>query len=99
MKIYLDDRRPLPEPGSGWVGVRTYDACVAVLGAAKATCDEVSLDFMLGGDHNGLDVLIFMNEKDIRPAVIRIHSSHWFGRRRMREYAERMFPASEVIMD
>lgn len=48
MKLYLDDERPTPE---GWVGVKTYTECVAVLASGDVT--HISLDHDLGTPEDG----------------------------------------------
>ena len=93
MRLFVDDSRPFPSGG--------YECCrdpeQAKLLLSVLPFDHVSLDYDLGyGKETGYDLLVWMDENNIRPAHINIHSTHFFGRKRMMDYAEQHFPGSEL---
>ena len=93
MKIILDDRRSFPD--GPYNCVRTYDDCVRLLRVFRKA-SFLSLDYDLGADKTGLDVLIYMHENNITAEQINIHSDHAEGVPKMRRYAEEHFPGTIV---
>lgn len=94
MKIVLDDRRNIPD-NSPYNLVRTYEDCVELLRLFRRI-SFISLDYNLGAEKSGLDVLIYMAENRIEVRHINIHSDHIFGAPKMREYARTHFPDVEL---
>ena len=91
MKIILDDRRTFPE--GPYNCVRTYDDCIRLLRLFRKAA-YLSLDYDLGADNTGLDVLIYMHENGLTAEQINIHSDHSEGVPKMRKYAEEHFPGA-----
>ena len=90
IKMILDDSREFPENG-GYTCVRTYKDCVLLLSVFR-NVDFISLDYHLGTDKTGLDVLIYMVENNINTEHINIHSDHERGVPIMEEYIAKHFP-------
>ena len=89
MKIILDDRRVFPE--GPYNCVRTYEDCTRLLRVFKKA-SFISLDYDLGADKTGYDVLVYMHENGIAANRINIHSDHSEGVSKMRRYVEEHFP-------
>ena len=89
MKIILDDRRTFPD--GPYNCARTYEDCIHLLRIFRKA-SFLSLDYDLGSEKTGLDVLIYMHENGITAERINIHSDHSEGVPRMRKYAEDHFP-------
>ena len=89
MKIILDDRRTFTD--GPYNCVRTYDDCIRLL-RIFGKASFLSLDYDLGAEKTGLDVLIYMHENGIAAEKINIHSDHSEGVPKMRRYAEENFP-------
>lgn len=92
-KIILDDRRPMDEVH--YRCVRTYEDCVYSLKMYKALghpIEYISLDYDLGTQKTGYDVLEFMLENGNEVEHINIHSDHSVGVPKMREFAQKHFP-------
>lgn len=91
MFLWLDDRRNLNEHGAiGAVWVKTYEQAVALLvtGAVEvASLDhDLTLSQTLGftdSERTGYDVLVWMEENNIWPERVLIHSQNASGRIRM----------------
>ena len=94
MKIFLDDYRTLDDNSFERVG--TYSQCVLLIDVFGADLEMIDLDYDLGSEKTGLDVLVYMDEHDIRPGRINIHSDHSEGMPAMRKFAEEHFPDSKV---
>lgn len=84
--VYLDDVRPIPEPG--WTLVRWPDEAIELLKGGNVT--RLSLDHDLGDDDHGTgyDVLVWLEEQVamhgfVPPAEIRVHSSNSSARQKM----------------
>ena len=93
MRLFLDDRRPSPAPD--FVLCTTAEEAKDALSADEY--DLVSLDYDLGPfADTGLDVLKWMDENGVRPARINIHSTHFFGKGEMEDYARAHFPHTLV---
>ena len=97
MRIILDDRRPMPEK-SPHNCVRTYEEC-ALLIRNFHTISYISLDYDLGGGETGLSVLKCMVECGNEVKHINIHSTHPAGVPKMREFAEKHFPNTELTFN
>lgn len=96
MKIILDDKRPMPE--GPYNCVRTYEDCVELLSLFKRV-SFLSLDYDLGSDKTGLDVLVYMKDNSIDANHINIHSDHTIGVPRMREFVQQNFPCSALTFN
>lgn len=94
-KIFLDDRRPFEEPKKfGYQCVRSYSQCTIMLDIYKNNISTVNLDYDLGTPETGLDILIYMEQKNIVPDEIIIHSTHETGVRMMEKKIKQSFPDS-----
>ena len=96
MKIILDDKRPMPS--DHYNCVRTYDECVELLRLFRGA-SYLSLDYDLGGEKTGYDVLVYMAENKVRVAHINIHSDHSVGVPRMRKFAQEHFPEATLTFN
>lgn len=99
MKIFLDDYRALPKSAKGFEWVKTYRACKTLIDVFGNSIDFIDLDYDLGTEETGYDILVYMKEKGIRPAHINIHSDHPEGAPEMRKYAEREFLDSTITQN
>lgn len=93
MKIFLDDLRPFPE--HGYECVRTYNQCILLLNIFKNKLETVNLDYDLGEEKTGLDVLKYMKDNGINPQNIIVHSTHPEGVPVMREFIKNNFPLAQ----
>lgn len=83
MRLYLDDERTTPD---GWVGVKTYTECVAVLASGVVT--HISLDHDLGNPtdgKNGYDVACWIEREchtnpHFRLPMLMVHTQNPVGR-------------------
>lgn len=96
MKLVLDDRREMPE--DKYRCVRTYEDCVYYLKIFKKI-EFISLDYDLGTEKCGYDVLVFMRENENEVEHINIHSDHIIGVPKMREYVEEHFPNTRLTFN
>ena len=94
-KLFVDDTRQCPK---GFECVRSYDDCISYY-RIFGEFEFVSLDYSLGEEHTGLDILKWMRENGKRPKHINIHSNHIEGMKLMRKYAQQNFPDSVVTMN
>lgn len=91
MKIFVDDKRDFTEVQLyGYNCVRTYKQCITLLSVFK-NVDVINLDYDLGGQETGLDILIYMKENNIEVKEIYIHSTHLEGVRKMEKYIKANF--------
>lgn len=90
MKIILDDRRYVPSNTPHNVA-RTYEDCIEMLRIFRRI-SFISLDYDLGTEKTGFDVLVYMAENNIEVKHINIHSDHSVGVPKMREYVWENFP-------
>lgn len=97
MKIVLDDRRHFPENGP-YNCVRTYEECVELIRLFR-NVSYLSLDYNLGGEKSGLDVLVYMHENGYTAKHINIHSTHIFGVPKMLDYVREHFPDAELTQN
>lgn len=96
MKIFLDDIREVSEE-LGYKVVRDYDSCIVWIRASRNILEFVSLDYSLGSDKTGYDVLVYMVENNIYPKHINIHSDHPEGVPKMKKYVEEYFPKTTSL--
>lgn len=92
MKMYVDDIRPFPK--EGFVCCRSYRD--ATFRLTTGDFEYISLDYDLGQEENGLDILIWMKNNGKYIPHINIHSTHPIGIYRMLNFCRENFPASEV---
>lgn len=92
MKLFVDDKRDFI-PGYECAG--DYNSAVMLLSILKF--DFVTLDFDLGEEKTGLDILKYMQENKKYPKHLNIHSDSIEGRQAMRTYAEENFPSDVAI--
>lgn len=95
MKLFLDDIREFPE--SGYQCVRDAKTAKMLLGIMKF--DFVTLDYDLGTEEDGLDVLMWMKENNVFVPHINIHSDHSIGRWQMNDFCQENFPNSTITMN
>lgn len=95
LRLFVDDARDFPK---GYECVRSYEDCLMYF-RLFGDFDHVSLDYDLGGEYTGLDILKWMKENGRHPAHINIHSNHEIGMREMKKYAEENFKNSVVTMN
>ncbi|WP_295154113.1 cyclic-phosphate processing receiver domain-containing protein [uncultured Ruminococcus sp.] len=95
LKLYVDDKRDFPK---GFECVRTYEDCLLYFSIFN-DFDFVDLDYNLGEEKTGLDILIWMKENGKKPKHINIHSNHIVGMRLMKKYADENFKDSSVTMN
>lgn len=96
MKIILDDRRDFPK--GNYNCVRCYKDCTMMLSIFREL-EYISLDYDIGEEHTGLDVLVYMKEKGVKVEHINIHSDHKLGVPKMREYAEQHFHETSLTFN
>ena len=97
MKIFLDDYRTASE---GYYQVWNYEDCVMLLNAYKLEISFISLDYDLGtGKETGYDILVYMKENGIKPQGINVHSDHYDGVNKMRDYAAKNFEYLETTFN
>ena len=90
MKIILDDRRPFPDTNR-YNCYRRYEECAEDIRIIRHV-SFISLDYDLGEEKTGLDLLEYMVECGCEVKHINIHSDHSIGVPKMREFAEKHFP-------
>lgn len=98
MKLWLDDVRPPHRYGCiGWEWAKTYSEAIAHLATGKVT--EASLDHDLSematigqpqpGEKTGYDVVCWMEEHNVWPERITVHSMNPAGSKRMHDVCSR----------
>lgn len=95
LKLFVDDSREFPK---GFECVRSYEDCIMYFNIF-GDFEFVSLDYHLGEEHTGLDILKCMKENGKKPQHINIHSNHIEGMAEMSRYAEENFKDSIVTMN
>ena len=95
-RIMLDDQRPMPE--DKYRCVRSYEDCIYYLKIFKQIA-FISLDYDLGTEKTGYDVLEFMLTNGNEVEHINIHSDHSVGVPKMREFAEKHFPKATLTFN
>lgn len=88
MKIIVDDKRDFPK--GNYNCVRTYEDCIFLLSIFKKIT-FISLDYDLGTEHTGYDILVYMFENGVKPNHINIHSDHCIGVSKMKNFIETHF--------
>ena len=95
MRLFLDDTREFPQSG--------YECCrdskTAIILLSIMDFEFITLDYSLGGNDTGMEVLIWMSENKKHIPHINIHSNHILGRERMKEFCEKNFPDSKLTMN
>ena len=86
MKLWLDDvRDPRGYGCIGWFWVKSYEEAVATLKFGDV--EEASLDHDLGyadpKEPTGYDVVCWMEENNVWPKRVSVHSMSPFGAKRM----------------
>ncbi|MDH6603732.1 hypothetical protein OKW23_000873 [Bacilli bacterium PM5-9] len=94
MKIFLDDNRNIDN--SEYSIIRTYENCIILLKTFSNDIDIISLDYDLGGNKTGYDVIEYMYSNNIIPRHINIHSTHKEGSNMIEEYAKTNFSSTTV---
>lgn len=97
MKIILDDRRAMPEKGP-YNCVRTFEECAFLIRNIHVI-SFISLDYDLGAEKTGYDVLLYMTECGNEVKHINIHSDHSEGVPKMTKYVEEHFPNTELTFN
>ena len=59
----------------------------------------MSLDYDLGSDKTGCDVLVYMKDNSIEANHINIHSDHSVGVPKMREFIQANFPHAALTFN
>lgn len=96
LKIFLDDIRNVDD-SLGYMVIRDYDSFVEILSSVRNILEFVSLDYSLGTEKIGYDVLVYMMDNDIHPKHINIHSDHSEGVPMMRKLTESNFSKFSTI--
>lgn len=86
VKIFLDDQRPCPK-GLGYECARNFKMCKLWIDICKGKLEFVDLDYSIGDNETGLDVLSYLKEKKVIVEHINIEGEH-----AMRRFAEANFP-------
>lgn len=64
--------------------------CITLLSVFK-DIDAINLDYDLGGEETGLDILIYMKQNNIKVREIYIHSTHLEGVKEMEKFIKYNF--------
>lgn len=96
MKLFLDDIRTVDDE-LNYIIVRDYESCVKMISALRNILELISLDYSLGTEKTGYDVLLFMAENRIYPKHINIHSDHEQGVRKMEKFICENFPSNMIV--
>ena len=94
LKIIIDDNRTFPL--SIYNCVRTYEDCIFLIECFKKI-SFISLDYDLGSNNNGLDILKYLERNNIFPPHINIHSNHENGKVKMIKFIKEKFPLETVL--
>ena len=94
MRIILDDRRPFPDENR-YNCYRRYEDCVEAIRIFRHV-SFISLDYDLGGEKTGLDVLKYMAACGCEVGHINVHSDHSVGVPLMLEFANEHFPDARL---
>lgn len=97
MKIFVDDVRMAPD--ETYTTCRDYDDACATISFFKEYLELVDLDYDLGysSSGNGMDILKYMKENNIKPKNFKIHTGSAVGRGLMLDYIKGFFPESKII--
>ena len=95
MKLFVDDTREFPSAG--------YECCrdsrTAILLLSIMEFEFITLDYNLGGEDTGMEILYWMKENSVSVPHINIHSNHIFGREKMRKFCKENFPDTKLTMN
>ena len=94
-KLFVDGTRDFP---TGFKCAKHYDECINLY-LIYGEFEFVDLDYSLGEEHTGMDILIWMKENKKKPKHINIHSNNEKGRKLMQEFAIKNFPNSRITMN
>jgi len=95
MKIWLDDVRKAPE---GWVWLDRSQSVIDLIEHNLVEVTDISLDFDLGYDDCGLNVLLWLEAQQFVNKVlpkIYIHSLNPVGHKQMQQVLEKILQNSE----
>jgi len=85
VKIWLDDRRPPPEPS--WTWCHTVSEARALLERRSSPVTEISLDHDLGpGQPDAMTLVVWMVDHDLVPFLVNIHTWNSAGALRMETF-------------
>lgn len=105
VKMWLDDiRDPAMYGCIGWTWVRTADEAIAMLQTGRVThCSldhDLDMDATLGycpSEKTGYDVVCWMEENNVWPEYIAVHSLNPSGKERMKAAIRRSHPRYRSI--
>lgn len=100
MKFWLDDVRPIPEPG--WTHCHSVNEMITALSYIDVdSVEEISLDHDLGIYHDsggdGYQVVLWMARNDKWPKVLKVHSANPVGVERMLGVIDRYGPYKRKV--
>ena len=87
-KIFVDDARKYPDEFAQYNCVRSYKQCVLLLSVYDEV-DVLNLDYDLGTQETGLDILKYVYENKVNVKNIIIHSTHKEGVKKMEDYIQK----------
>ena len=87
MKLFVDDARTSTE--RDYECAEDYEGAILLL--RYMDIEFATLDYSLGDEHTGLDILKFMHENKKYPRHLNIHSDHSKGRVLMFDFAKNNF--------
>jgi hypothetical protein len=99
MFLWLDDQRnPATHGAIGAVWVKTYEETIAQLETGEVTVlsldHDLTLDQTLGltdHQHTGYDVIVWMEENNVWPERVFVHSQNASGRLKMLQAVQRHY--------
>jgi len=99
MVLWLDDRRNPVEHGAiGAVWAKTYEEAIVLLETGEVTIASLDHDLtwsqtigLTDNEKTGYDVLCFMEEFDVWPEKVYVHSQNASGRMRMYQVIQRHY--------
>jgi hypothetical protein len=97
--LWLDDRRNPNEHGAiGALWAKTYEDAIQYLETGKITIASLDHDLTLSqtlgftdGSYTGYDLLLWMQEHDVWPEKVYVHSENKKGRRRMLDIIQKHY--------
>ena len=95
MKLFVDDTRAFPK--EGFQCCRSSKQAILLLSVMEF--DFITLDYSLGNGDNGMVILEYMKNNNIKVKNINIHSNHIEGRHRMYDFCKEHFKDSAVTMN
>lgn len=88
LKVFVDDRRACPQ--AGFNCFKSYEETIRFFTMFKSI-EMISLDYDLNQAKNGLDILKYMYDHQIKVQHINIHTTHLIGLQRMQTYVVEHF--------